>query len=534
MKRFIAAFLFVTLLISALVLPAYAKEGFITAPNPNAAKNSKADVFVQHFKTANDPEDYLQIDITGEKLTLSGQLMNPALKYICVSFDLVTPHATIENERGKVFKETIDLSKFKEKELELSIFVGGADGNLVSAFYGRDIVLEKRGKTWGIVINKMVYDTNLEYMQGWMWDKEELSIEIPQRIRDVAMKITAGYKTAYDKARAIHEYVANYLYYDMDYAMHIRPSTFVTAEEVFDKRIAVCEGYTNLTVALLRSVDIPAAYVEGYALGVGSDTRWEQADLTSSNHAWVEAYVDGKWIIMDTTWDSKNVYQNGVKNEFRTEFFRYFDSSVETFSLSHYIISRPNSFGKRGASSWALPEAKEAYSYGLVTKACRESMPDAITRLEFCDLLMNMLSVKLDKSVERILSDKGVSINEKAFTDTTYYNVLAANALGLVNGKGEGKFDPEGTIKRQEAAAMLQRAAVNVLGVKKANSKPVKFTDDKAFASWGQDAIAFVSASVDKNGRSVMGGKEGGRFAPDDLYTKEQSVLTILRLYTAY
>jgi len=31
---------------------------------------------------------------------------------------------------------------------------------------------------------------------------------------------------------------------------------------------------------------------------------------TKTNHAWNEAFVDGKWIILDTTWDSFNYYEN--------------------------------------------------------------------------------------------------------------------------------------------------------------------------------------------------------------------------------
>jgi len=528
MKRIIAA----VLLALMLAVPTFAAGGLLIAPNPNAQK----DLFLKSFKTANDPEDYLEFRIKGSTLTFAGMLRNEKIKYICVSYDGKNVNEFIYNSTGKRFVLDINLDELGLDEIEFGVYTVRADSNeAVSAFFGRDIVVTKRGNEWGFVLNKAIYDSNVEYMSGWMCEKDDLALEAPERIRRAAVSVTQGIEKDYDKARAIHEYVANTLYYDTDYAKHIRPSTFVTAEEVFDKKIAVCEGYTNLTVALLRAVGIPSVFVEGYALGVGNTANdWDKADLASSNHAWVEAYVDGKWIIMDPTWDSKNTYSEGKKIQMETDFYRYFDVSQEMFSATHFVISRPNTFGRRGLSDWALDEAKEAYEYGLITSDCLNSMPDAITRLEFCDLVMNMLSVKLAKSVEKILADKKLSVNYEAFTDTDYYNILAAAALGIVNGKEEGKFDPDGTIKRQEAAAMLCRAAVNVLGVEKANSDPIEFTDADTFADWGRDAISFVSASIDKNGRKVMGGKEGGRFAPVDLYTKEQSVLTILRLYTAY
>lgn len=532
MKRIVAVFLLLAMLVSTLVFTVSADGMILIAPNPNASKQN--DMFVTTFKTCNDPEDYLQLDIEGETLKLSGMIMNPDIKYLCVPF--AGENVVIKLLHGSRFTAKFDLTKIKNTELEFSVYTGtDLKKEFVSAFYGSDIVLEKRGGEWGIVIDRNVFESNEKISAGWVDEKSQTEIHAPERIERAAKLATADLENDYDKARAIHEYVANLIHYDLDYANHLSPSTYVTAEEVFDKEIAVCEGYSNLTIALLRSVGIPAIFVEGYALGInGNASDWDRVDKTSSNHAWVEAYVDGRWIVMDPTWDSKNTFEGGKKTEMKSDFYRFFDMSPEMLASTHLIIARPNVFGQKGISDWALPEAQEAYRYGLITGDCVVAMPDAITRLEFCDLVMNMLSVKLGKSVEKILSEKNLTVNEKAFVDTDYYNILAANALGIVNGKEAGKFDPDGTIKRQEAAAMLQRSAVNVLGVTKPNSSSVEFTDADTFADWGRDAINFVSASMDKNGRKVMGGKEAGRFAPNDLYTKEQSVLTILRLYTAY
>ena len=57
-----------------------------------------------------------------------------------------------------------------------------------------------------------------------------------------------------------------------------------------------------------------------------------------------------------------------------------------------------------------------------------------------------------------------MQINPTAFTDTTDKNVLAANALGIINGVGNNRFDPNGTFTRAQIAAILNRTA-EVLGV---------------------------------------------------------------------
>ncbi len=532
MKKIIAFVLVLAALLSSVALIASAEEILLIAPNPNAKKTD--DIYVKNLKTALDPLNSFEFSIEGNILKVAGIILNEEIKYVYLMY--ADHQVLIEVAAGSRFSAKIDLSDIKEEEFSLNLFTGKSKTDqFVSAFYGEDIVLHNEHDGWGIILNDMIYSHNKNLLSGWLDEKEAVETDIPDRIKKAAESVTKDLETDYEKARAIHMYVADTLCYDLDYAQHVASSTPVAAQDVYDKGYAVCEGYSNLTLALLHSIGIPAVFVEGYALGIGNSVvDWEHADTLSSNHAWVEAFIDGRWVIMDPTWDSKNTIVNGEKEFFKSDFYRFFDISVEMLSVGHKVIRRPNVFGNASTSSWALPEAQEAYRAGLIIPAVRYTMTDSITRAEFCSLLMNMLSKKLGKSTDKILSEKGLTVDKKAFVDTSAADVLAANALGIVNGKGDGKFDPSGTIKRQEAAAMLQRAAVNVLGVEKANSASLTFTDEDTFDTWGRDAIAFVSASVDKSGRKVMGGVEGGRFAPHELYTKEQSVLTVLRLFNAY
>ncbi len=544
MKKLLALITLSAMIASCVIFPVSADNNaddtLLISPSPSSQNDllisanptAETKVYLKTLKTSNDPKNYLQLTVAGDTLKLSGMASNAEIAYLLVPF--AGNNIVINVLEGSRFTVKFDLSAITDDEYEFTVYSGKSlTDEFISIFYGNDIILKKHDGEWSIVLEKEVFENNTQYLSGWIDETEAVETDIPERIRLAAENAVSDLENDYDKARAIHEYVASTIYYDLDYAKGITSSTAVTAQEVYDKGVAVCEGYSNLTVALLRSVGIPAVCVKGYCLGIDSSS-WDNADKTQENHMWVEAFVDGKWIVMDPSWDSKNTVINGEKSKTETNFYRYFDVTAEMLSGKHFINYRPNVFGLRGLSSWALEEAQEAYRFGLITSACSSAMPDAITRLEFCDLLMNMLSVKLGVSVEKILQDRGLEINPGAFVDTDYYNILAANALGIVNGKEDGKFDPDGTIRRQEAAAMLQRAAVNVLGVEKANSTPVEFTDSETFDSWGKDAIAFVSASADRNGRKVMGGKEEGKFAPFDLYTKEQSVLTVLRLYTAY
>ena len=89
----------------------------------------------------------------------------------------------------------------------------------------------------------------------------------------------------------------------------------------------------------------------------------------------------------------------------------------------------------------------------------------------------------------------------KAFTDvpsSKWYAgyIGAANSSGIVNGVGSGKFNPDGTITRQEAAAMVARAA-KLCGLDTSMdagaTKDVlaQFGDYRSVASWAKESLAF-------------------------------------------
>jgi len=99
--------------------------------------------------------------------------------------------------------------------------------------------------------------------------------------------------------------------------------------------MSVCQGYAELTNVLIRMAGIPCRVVSGYAIWVDSQS-WETVNHVGSNHAWNEAFVDGRWVIIDTTWDSGNKYENGKFNKKDSKHL-YFDTTLKSFSLDHEI-----------------------------------------------------------------------------------------------------------------------------------------------------------------------------------------------------
>ena len=89
----------------------------------------------------------------------------------------------------------------------------------------------------------------------------------------------------------------------------------------------------------------------------------------------------------------------------------------------------------------------------------------------------------------------------KAFTDvpsSKWYAgyIGAANSSGIVNGVGSGKFNPDDTITRQEAAVMVARAAKlcgldTEMDAGATKDVLAQFGDYRSVASWAKESLAF-------------------------------------------
>lgn len=185
------------------------------------------------------------------------------------------------------------------------------------------------------------------------------------------------------------------------------------------------------------------------------------------------------------------------------------------------------------ASQWAVADIERAIELKLIPQLMQRNYRQNISRADFCKLAVNFLVQKTGKTVAELLKENRVSIQYNAFTDTSDEEILAAFALGIVKGVGKGRFNPNGMISRQEAAVMLMRTAV-VLGVTDTGESPEAFGDSQEIAEWAKDAVDFVSSLTDKtSNKKIMGGVGNGRFSPLGSFTREQSYVTMLRLYNA-
>ena len=173
-------------------------------------------------------------------------------------------------------------------------------------------------------------------------------------------------------------------------------------------------------------------------------------------------------------------------------------------------------------SAWAQKSVDAARAAGIVPAQVNSAFDTAITREDFCSLAAAVYRAWEKKDALTAYTSSSVS-----FSDTDNADVLLCASAGVVNGVGNGKFAPQKNITRQEAASMLYRLAALNKNTKddEATSLPHIFADSANIQSWAWKNVDWVYR------QGIMNGMGENTFAPDGEYTREQSIVTALRLY---
>ena len=181
-------------------------------------------------------------------------------------------------------------------------------------------------------------------------------------------------------------------------------------------------------------------------------------------------------------------------------------------------------------SDWAKAEVEEALKLGFIfSSKMNSNYQNPITRIEFAETAVNFVVIQYNlnfislwRTYEYTHDDY---VSKAPFTDCDNAYVNLAYNLGIAKGRGDGTFDPDAPITRQEAAVMLVRAYNAYGGKVNGNITGQEYSDKSSIAEWAQYSVSLMSHW------KVMSGMGDGSFAPDETYTREQCYITFLRLY---
>ena len=305
-----------------------------------------------NYTTSYSAFNNCSLQIEGSQLIINSVSEELNNKYLWFKIASVISQNTVVEDTvvANTLPEQISLAGLEDGEYYLWLY-DGTDryGTYQGYWFGDTAPIIRIRQGQGVFLYPKAYNQQLQFQATeldtdyalnyyrdplkWTKDPEDyydwVNYKDPSIVK-AAKEITVNAVTDIAKIRAIHDWVAANIYYDYDGLADNSKLTVIASEVLACKR-SVCQGYANLTVALLRAVGVPAKVVTGYA-----DTKLIETTIKNnvSNHAWCEAYSEGRWMILDPTWDSGNAYKNGQYQK-GTGKHLYYDVTCQVFSISH-------------------------------------------------------------------------------------------------------------------------------------------------------------------------------------------------------
>ncbi len=302
-----------------------------------------------HISTSNNPNNYVDFDISGDTVTVQGRIVRYGLTKIwlrCGNVSTTGPNSkVIEVTSGEFFMVDLSLSEVTEKT-DISIYTQVNGETSFWSYIWKEITVMPSADGF-VFESSPVLLHNLEKTGQWIDPAECLSLTVPDVIRELSDEIVGDETDPYQKLYLLNKWVAENIYYDYDYLNGRTTEISLSALEVYETRRSVCDGYATLLGNLIQAQGIPCIRVSTYSTGAGSGGRFDESNyqVTEANHAHIEAYLAGenRWVTMDPTWDSGNRYENGqyITGTARS---KWFDISADLMAFTHKIIERPYPF----------------------------------------------------------------------------------------------------------------------------------------------------------------------------------------------
>ena len=159
-------------------------------------------------------------------------------------------------------------------------------------------------------------------------------------------------------------------------------------------------------------------------------------------------------------------------------------------------------------------DLKEALSLGIIENT--DSADEDIDRLQFCDAVYNMLN-----SVKELPAAK---LSNNPFEDINNPKINTLAFVKIISGKENRIFAPNDKITREEAAAVLYRAAVYAGAELPQFKADIEYSDNNEISSWAISSVYSLKMLNIMNDIS-------GEFKPKSNYTVRESVSSIMKLY---
>ncbi|RUT43290.1 hypothetical protein EJP82_20235 [Paenibacillus anaericanus] len=191
---------------------------------------------------------------------------------------------------------------------------------------------------------------------------------------------------------------------------------------------------------------------------------------------------------------------------------------AEIHHFSKYaVIEFRKTFIDVPSQHWAEDAIQQLASKNIINGTSETTFEPmrTVTRAEFTAMLVKALN--LTAQGDRVFAD---------VASGAWYTDVVSKAVnaGIVKGKSEGLFDPNGQITREEMVTMIMRAYAVIYGTSNHGTENWFFKDEAKISSWAMEYVRAAAAL------QLISGREPGRFVPDGISTRAEAAILVNRL----
>ncbi len=153
-----------------------------------------------------------------------------------------------------------------------------------------------------------------------------------EQVRSISEQVCEDLEGEYEKARALAQWVSKNIYYDfVAFSSTVSVET-LSISRTLELQRSVCGGFANLYAALCQAQGINCYVAKGSVIQGGGN--FSEGARAAASHEWNLLEIDGRYIWVDTLWNTDNAYYNDgyVTGDQR---LRYFDISGEYMAVNH-------------------------------------------------------------------------------------------------------------------------------------------------------------------------------------------------------
>ncbi|HZJ76997.1 MAG TPA: S-layer homology domain-containing protein, partial [Oscillospiraceae bacterium] len=193
-----------------------------------------------------------------------------------------------------------------------------------------------------------------------------------------------------------------------------------------------------------------------------------------------------------------------------------------------FLTNEPGKFAIEEGTKEFEDIAKHKWAREAIESMAVKGVIDGKDNNQF-DPSANITRAEFSALISRSLKYNEASNNKVPFTDIDsakwyYGSIVSVYENGLINGRAEEIFDPEGSITREEMAKIIGKVLENNYYKEQDKEELNKFEDNTSISPWAEKGTATATYNGIING-------DNGNFKPRKNATRAETAVMLYRLY---